>query len=830
MLSPALIVVVVVSATYGAYVFTQQKQNEHALKLGALVERQHLLTQLRATMAESNLILFRALLSRVQGASPQEEQWLKEDALRRIGEVERFAAYKVSDEFLLPQEQSFLNAIRETAHNYVNVSKETLQDMPHTVTEDSSILENISAHFVAVESSLAAWNAYKTAADKYLKHIFEEELEQTVIRLSIFVGFTICCAFALTLIISRHISKPIHNVVDVMRHLANGDHNVPVLALERKDEIGNMMSSVAAFQAKLQTLNEQAVRHDLQQLQAQLDLQQQIDKLEESEQRLRDIAESTSDWFWETDANDCMTMVSQRFYDVTGLDPAQIIGSRRLDYAKPAKSQDDASEWVQYAKQITQHKSFKNLDYRIKGADGREVCIRASGTPYFDSNGNFIGYRGASTDITALVRIQEELENSRNHLLGITSNLFEGVLLLAMDGEILFANPSAHRLLMVEQETLSGRQVDEVLRLVINGQETAYKQGPMHRAFAARDTIVDENATLRLMKNGEKISVAYACSAIMEHQGVPAVVVSFRSIEALKAAQQEALQASRLASVGQLAAGIAHEINTPIQYVGDNIRFFDSSFRTIKDMLSNIEAAVAEKGASDELKAELANILDEADAEYLMEELPDAARQSLDGVEHVAKIVRSMKEFSHPGSGASKIMTDINHAIENTLIVSTNEWKHNAIIEKDLADDLPQVLCLPAEINQVLLNIIVNASHALAPDDASRGSIDKRAQRGTIRISTRRDGEVVEIRIADNGPGIPHEIREHIFDPFFTTKPVGKGTGQGLTISFDVVVTKHSGQLLLEETPGGGATFVIRLPIEDPKAKKEKNHNHEVTP
>ncbi len=208
--------------------------------------------------------------------------------------------------------------------------------------------------------------------------------------------------------------------------------------------------------------------------------------------------------------------------------------------------------------------------------------------------------------------------------------------------------------------------------------------------------------------------------------GGGAAVLSFRCIETLKAAQKEALQSSRLASVGQLAAGIAHEINTPIQYVGDNLRFFDASIGSIDKACHAMRDALAEGGASPELLAKVEAVLQEADVPYLMEELPAAVRQSLDGVEHVAKIVRSMKEFSYPGSTA-KVTTDINRALESTLTVTTNEWKHSVRIEKDFSPDLPHILCLPADINQVLLNLIVNAPQ----------SLEGRGEMGVIRISTR---------------------------------------------------------------------------------------------
>jgi signal transduction histidine kinase len=185
-------------------------------------------------------------------------------------------------------------------------------------------------------------------------------------------------------------------------------------------------------------------------------------------------------------------------------------------------------------------------------------------------------------------------------------------------------------------------------------------------------------------------------------------------------------------------------------------------------------------------------------------------QESLEGISRVATIVRAMKEFSHPGR-KEKMALDLNHAIETTVLVARNEWKYTADLTTDLAPDLPQVPCLVHEFNQAMLNLIVNAAHAVG-DVAAKTEGSK----GSIKISTRQDGAWVEIRISDTGTGIPENIRHRIFDPFFTTKDVGKGTGQGLAIARSTVVDKHGGEINFESTVGKGTTFIIRLPICDP--------------
>jgi signal transduction histidine kinase len=221
-------------------------------------------------------------------------------------------------------------------------------------------------------------------------------------------------------------------------------------------------------------------------------------------------------------------------------------------------------------------------------------------------------------------------------------------------------------------------------------------------------------------------------------------------------------------------------------------------------LLDAAEKRVVEEG----LVADIRAAAQDMDVEYLSQEIPKAIQQSLDGVERVANIVRAMKEFSHPGSG-EKTSIDLNHAIESTITVAKNEWKYVADVVSEFDPQLPPVSCLPGEFNQVILNILVNAAHAIAVVVG-----DAAGQKGTIRVMTRRDGAWAEVRISDTGPGIPEAIQNRVFDPFFTTKKVGKGTGQGLAIAHNVIVEKHGGSITFESEVGKGTTFIIRLPIE----------------
>jgi PAS domain S-box-containing protein len=274
--------------------------------------------------------------------------------------------------------------------------------------------------------------------------------------------------------------------------------------------------------------------------------------------------------------------------------------------------------------------------------------------------------------------------------------------------------------------------------------------------------------------------------------------------------QQELRLAQKLEAIGQLAAGVAHEINSPAQYVSDNVTFLSEAFGNLLPLLKSF-AGLAKAG-HEVTPAEIDGfrlLAQAADLDYLLAELPNALQQTAAGVGQIKKIVKAMKEFSHPADDVKAI--DLNHVIETTIIVAKNEWKYVADVTLDLAPDLPAVACNPSEINQVLLNLIVNAAHAIG-EVVGRDSKTK----GEIKISTRADGADVVIIVADTGCGIPDAIRDKIYDPFFTTKAVGKGTGQGLAIAHRIIRERHRGTIECESTVGKGTRFVIRLPVTGP--------------
>jgi signal transduction histidine kinase len=288
--------------------------------------------------------------------------------------------------------------------------------------------------------------------------------------------------------------------------------------------------------------------------------------------------------------------------------------------------------------------------------------------------------------------------------------------------------------------------------------------------------------------------------------------------------ENQLAQIQKLESIGRLAAGIAHEINTPTQYLGDNARFLQDAFYQLKPLLTCcLHLGSQSKSEAADLVSlrKIFQGLPQDEIEYLLREIPAAIEQSLEGIRSISKIVRSLKDFSHPGN-AEKQAVDLNQALETTLTVSRNAWKYVAELHLELAPDLPPAPCRPGDLNQAFLNLIVNAADAL---EAKLGRNPR--EKGTLTIRTRREGDDAVIEVQDTGTGIPENIHNSIFDPFFTTKKVGRGTGQGLAIARRIIVQRHAGTLSFQSAVGRGTTFTIRIPLHPnpPSGQQEDRHS-----
>jgi signal transduction histidine kinase len=316
-----------------------------------------------------------------------------------------------------------------------------------------------------------------------------------------------------------------------------------------------------------------------------------------------------------------------------------------------------------------------------------------------------------------------------------------------------------------------------------------------------------EFVTALSQRNGTRTEVRWTgtCESASSAKVLRGLMLDVSELQRLG---RELAAAQKLESVGRLAAGVAHEINTPVQFVTDNVVFVRASIADIVAVINKYRDVthVWRSGGDVAAAAQLAEAADKAaDLDFMLENAPLALDSSLEGLGRIATIVRSMKEFAHPDQ-EHKTLADLNQAIRSTLVIANNEFKYIAELSTEFGE-LPLVPCYLGAINQVVLNLLVNASHAISDVVKDSGSL------GKLTVRTRLDGDVVEISISDSGTGIPEAARDKIFDPFFTTKEVGKGTGQGLAIAHSVIVKKHGGTLRFETELGKGTTFFVCLPV-----------------
>ncbi len=527
-----------------------------------------------------------------------------------------------------------------------------------------------------------------------------------------------------------------------------------------------------------------------------------------SETRFRTAFEDANVGMAISAADGRMVRVNGAMARMFGYQREELIGRRYADLLHP----DDRIRSLEADEPLTGGAvTSVDKEVRCRHREGHTLWVLVNKSTVRDESGNVVQYVAQLQDVTARRTAEAALRESEERYRSLVEHLPLAIYCCALGDplwDVVYMSPQIEAILGYAVEDwyndphlftriVHPEDVDRVLGL----NESVLRTGELQCEYrmTARD--------------GRTVWVRQQGSVIHEDRDELRLLQGYlQDVSEERRLEEQLRIAQKLESVGQLAAGIAHEINTPIQFIGDSVTFIESG---VADLLALIEAmdAASQSGLADpDAGSRYEEARDAADIPYLRERLPAAFERTSSGIQRVSQIVRAMRDFAHPGNGRHEPVS-INDAIQTTLVVARSRYKLVADVETDFGD-LPNVLADGGELNQAFVNLIVNAADAIADRVAGTG------ERGVIRVATRTDGCEVVAEISDTGTGIPPEHLERVFDPFFTTKKVGKGTGQGLAITHSIICERHGGSITVESEMGRGSVFHIRLPIAGKGAAK----------
>ena len=489
---------------------------------------------------------------------------------------------------------------------------------------------------------------------------------------------------------------------------------------------------------------------------------------------------------------------NQAFIRLAGISGDELLGKTAENFLagqliKLAASTDD---------QALDGQGLQHYECLLSLADGSQRYYAIMKDSFRHQDGSLGGVIGAFYDLTEIKKAEKRLKR----LSSVVEQASETIVVTDLDGNIVYCNPAFTMVTGYSQAEALGQNP----RVLKSGQQDeAFYQNLWNTITAGKvwrgvfknkrkdGTFFDEQAVIFPIKDGNGNIINYAAVK--------------RDISKENLLEDQLRLSQRMEAVGQLASGVAHELNTPIGFVSSNMESVKNYVEQFKQLIPRYQEFIRQvTQLQPELLPEELDKLRENEEkihlDFILEDLDELFEENAEGFERITQIVVKLREFSRVDSGDESGHYSLNRAIETTLVVSRNEYKYVAEAETALADDLPDIICNSGEINQVLLNIIVNAAQAIKEQG--------REGKGNINIVTEYDDQWVTCRLSDDGPGMSDEVREKIFNPFFTTKPVGTGTGLGLYISYDIIVNKHGGQLRVDSSPGQGTTFIIKLPRE----------------
>lgn len=528
-------------------------------------------------------------------------------------------------------------------------------------------------------------------------------------------------------------------------------------------------------------------------------------------QQFRHMLDHVSSFIYMKDLQSRYIYANKATLELFGCSAEELVGSDDSRFFKPVdiKRIKEVDARVFKGEKTTE-------EINVTDAKGiRQVYWQTKSPIYLETDTNTIfGLLGISTDITERKHAEHALEAEKEQLSITLRSIGDGVITTNLQDIVVMVNRAAEEITGFNQSELAGKPITELCKIIsldnVNSDDKQVQKTLIEKIKKSAFNDLHDEMIVIVAKESKKKMVAISCVELKDQNSSSrGFVYVMRDITELLKIEKQLFLSQKMESVGQLAAGIAHEINTPMQYIGDNTIFLKDSVTTISKFIDGITELVKsapESTGPEYLAQGLKKLESDMDIQFLLQEIPIAIQQTQAGIQHVSKIVLAMKDFAHP-SAKEKSNVNINNGIEVTATISKNEWKYSSDLELKLDPDLPEVFCVLDEINQVILNMIVNANDAIK--DRYK---NEPAKKGKILIETGSNDDFVFVKITDSGTGIKKEHTARVFDHFFTTKEVGKGTGQGLSIAHEIIFNKHHGNISIDSVLGEGTTFTINLP------------------
>ncbi|TAL36183.1 MAG: PAS domain S-box protein [Spirochaetes bacterium] len=580
----------------------------------------------------------------------------------------------------------------------------------------------------------------------------------------------------------------------------NEKHGTPVIftTAYSDEETVRRVNEVESFGYLLKPFNENEIVINIRLALAKHRIES---RLRESESRYRTLFHSSNDAIYIRDLDGNLLDFNRSLMDLLGYTREELLAVKAgTTYVRP-------EDRLLFQDLLAANGYVRDFETQLRRKDGSEFTCLVSASLLREEKGGPVLIQGILRDITEQREALRQIESAHAEIVYILNAITSILIGVSLKDVVTHWNPAAEAAFQCGAADVVGRRFGEI---PIEWEWARIYEGIADCTSEERTVRLDDLSYTDA--RGDSRILGVSINPLKDGKGLLiGFIVTGADITERRVLEEQLAHAQKMESIGQLSAGIAHEINSPLQYISDNLSFLKDAFADYDVIARAYELHVMPRDnpAADTRADSVHEAARGIDRAFLAVEVPGAIGESITGVQRVVSIIKSMKEFSHPGS-AKKVPTDINKTIESAITISRNEWKYVADVKTEFDPGLPAVPLFEGELNRAALNIIINAAHAIG-DVARKDAGGK----GTIGVATRLEGDWVEIRISDTGTGIPKEIQPRIFDPFFTTKDVGKGTGQGLAIAYAIVVKKHGGTLTFDTRPGEGTTFIIRLKVSD---------------